>query len=117
VFSDDSLSDAIYHVIGLGQQEYEKVMNNLALLERRAEHEGYKESFAYCFQKPDRENKELLLDDKIGQLCEDEGVPSVLLSIAIYCEDQASSETGKEKERWTEDAEAIGALQKLIRRN
>lgn len=43
---DDSLSDLIYHVIGLGQQQYEAVLNRPMLAQAISFHEG----FNYIFQ-------------------------------------------------------------------
>jgi len=44
----DSRGDLIEHVVGLGKEEVEKVINNAALLVDRAEALDYEESFAYC---------------------------------------------------------------------
>jgi hypothetical protein len=126
-FSNDGLSDVTAHVVGLGSTEYKKNVANPALLNKRAieaeeygTRNGYKESFLYCFHKPAEPRThriENLLDFKIRELCDQESVPSVLLSIAIYCEDVAAKcELQTEKEAWLEDATAIGALQALIRR-
>jgi hypothetical protein len=62
--SDDSMSDLLYHVVGLGEEEFKKVIGNPILLEKRAKapygsKEGYKESFAYCFHVPDDMRKEI----------------------------------------------------------
>lgn len=53
VGSDDGFSDLRYHVVGLGQVEFEKALKNPKLLELRYRKNDYKESFAYVFQKPD----------------------------------------------------------------
>jgi hypothetical protein len=129
-FSDDGLSDVTAHVIGLGKKEYEKNLANPGLLNERTPwgtgiygtKEGYKESFLYCFHRPPSPPKkhqvENLLDFKVKQICDEEGVPSVLLAIAIYCRgiaDECKHEC--EQQAWIEDSEAIDALQALIRRN
>ena len=51
--SDDSYSDLIYHIVGLGEAKYYKVMHNPVLAEERSKAGNYKESFGYCFQPPD----------------------------------------------------------------
>lgn len=53
VGSDDGFSDLRYHVVGLGQAEFEKAFDNPELLQRRYQADEYTESFAYVFQKPD----------------------------------------------------------------
>lgn len=50
--SNDGLSDVLYHVVGLGEQEFKKTMEDPTLLESRYNEGQYKESFAYCFQNP-----------------------------------------------------------------
>jgi hypothetical protein len=55
IYSDDGFDDVISHTVGLGKNEFEKVMANPPFLEGRynapyASVEGYKESFSYCFQ-------------------------------------------------------------------
>ena len=52
--SDDGFSDVCYHIVSLGEKEYNRCMNNPLLIEQRynskyGSEEGYKESFAYCF--------------------------------------------------------------------
>ena len=52
--SSDGLHDVIHHVVGMGEKEFNRVMNDLTLLEDRynADYdtpEGYRESFSYCF--------------------------------------------------------------------
>jgi len=51
--SDDGLSDVIYHIVGLGEAEFNLAVNDPTLIEKRynsgyGSNEGYKESFAYC---------------------------------------------------------------------
>ena len=51
---DDGFSDVAYHVVGMGEEEFNKVMLDSTLMERRynADYkspDGYAESFAYCF--------------------------------------------------------------------
>lgn len=52
--SDDGYSDVRYHVVGLGELEFNKVIADPTVLEKRynatyGTADGYKESFAYCF--------------------------------------------------------------------
>lgn len=68
ICSDDGFSDVIYHVIGLGQKEYEKVLKNPVLLETRYRNEDYKESFAYCFLEPE---KPQTLENKVQHFIQD----------------------------------------------
>jgi len=61
--SDDGFSDVTYHVVGLGQQEFNRCMANPALVEKRynapyGSPEGYQESFAYVFLRPSKERTE-----------------------------------------------------------
>jgi len=60
IWSDDGYSDVRYHVIGLGKEEFDKAVANPYLLEKRYKagygtKDGYKESFAYCFLRPEPE--------------------------------------------------------------
>jgi hypothetical protein len=55
---DDSHSDLLNHVIGLGKEQYEAHLADYSLLEARGNAkydtaEGYKESFAYCLPHDD----------------------------------------------------------------
>lgn len=45
---DDSYSDLVAHVIGLGREIFERETSNPQLLVKRAELYDYKESFSYC---------------------------------------------------------------------
>lgn len=47
--SDDSFSDLICHIIGLGKNEFEKCMKNPISAIERARSRNFKESFSYCF--------------------------------------------------------------------
>ena len=52
--SDDGFSDVCYHIVGLGEKEYNRCVKNPLLIEERYNSKygnvsGYKESFAYCF--------------------------------------------------------------------
>lgn len=52
--SDDGMSDVIHHVVGMGEVEFNRVLRDLTLLEKRynapyGSPDGYQESFAYCF--------------------------------------------------------------------
>lgn len=51
--SDDGMSDLIHHVVGLGKVEFSRNMVDPYSLARRYAANGYKESFAYCFQEPE----------------------------------------------------------------
>lgn len=53
VGSDDGFSDLRYHIVGLGQAEFEKCMANPLEMQKRYQADEYKESFSYVFQKPD----------------------------------------------------------------
>lgn len=44
----DSVGDCRVHIIGLGKTEYDRVMADLSLGEKRYKSGDYKESFAYC---------------------------------------------------------------------
>lgn len=93
IYSDDGFSDVCYHVVGLGEKEYLKVMNNPRLLETRYNgkgHYGYKESFAYCFhtlsyQVPVKEEVKKKEENK-AELCRE----SILndLKIALWTDFQ-----------------------------
>jgi hypothetical protein len=48
---DDSLSDLIAHIVGLGESEFNKVMKNPELARKRAARQDYKENFLYSFSK------------------------------------------------------------------
>jgi hypothetical protein len=48
-FSDDRLSDAIYHIVGLGKQAFDAAIQDPALILRRLNSGDFKESFAYSF--------------------------------------------------------------------
>jgi len=52
VGSDDGFSDLRYHVVGLGQNEFDLAMANPKRLEERYLKGDYKESFAYVFLEP-----------------------------------------------------------------
>jgi len=50
---DDSHSDLLYHIIGLGRDEFYAHLNNYDLMDARGKapydsNDGYKESFSYC---------------------------------------------------------------------
>lgn len=52
--SDDGFNDVVHHVVGMGEDEFNRVMLDPTLLEDRynadyGSPEGYQESFAYCF--------------------------------------------------------------------
>ena len=52
--SDDGKNDVMHHVVGMGEAEFNRVIQNIILLEDRynADYdtpEGYRESFSYCF--------------------------------------------------------------------
>ena len=72
VGSDDGFSDLWYHVVGLGQAEFDAAMKNPLLLQERYRKGDYKESFAYVFQKPDQprtnEEKQKALLDLLNQV-------------------------------------------------
>jgi len=51
--SDDSTSDCLWHIVGLGKSEYERNYANPFLIEKRAKLHGYVENFGYCFHEPD----------------------------------------------------------------
>jgi hypothetical protein len=64
VGSDDGMADLLHHIVGLGEEEYNRVIKKPILIERRykAEYgskEGYKESFIYCFHVPEDMWKEV----------------------------------------------------------
>jgi hypothetical protein len=46
---DDSFSDLVAHIVGLGEAEYAAVMADPSLGQNRAVEGDYQESFAYCF--------------------------------------------------------------------
>lgn len=46
---NDAFDDLINHIIGLGKDEYDRVMANPALAVERFKNDDFKESFAYCF--------------------------------------------------------------------
>jgi len=45
----DSFDDLIVHIVGLGEAEYNAVMADPSLGQKRALQDDYQESFAYCF--------------------------------------------------------------------
>ena len=45
---DDGYNDLLYHIIGLGKEEYYKHLNNIGFVKRLGNSYGYKESFSYC---------------------------------------------------------------------
>jgi len=45
---DDSFSDLIFHIIGLGEKEYYGCLGNCKMIQDRAEKKDYQESFGYC---------------------------------------------------------------------
>lgn len=47
---DDSFSDLLNHIIGLGKAEYDAVMADPSLAAKRYEEDAFTESFSYCFQ-------------------------------------------------------------------
>lgn len=47
--SDDSFSDLISHIIGLGKDEFEKCMKDPMSALERVRSKNFKESFSYCF--------------------------------------------------------------------
>jgi hypothetical protein len=56
--SDDGLNDVTAHIVGLGETEFKKCINDPTLIEKRynapyGSLTGYKESFLYCFHKPE----------------------------------------------------------------
>jgi hypothetical protein len=62
--SDDGMSDLLHHVVGLGEEEFLKVLSYPRLLEKRAKApygspNGHKESFIYCFHVPEDMKKEI----------------------------------------------------------
>ncbi len=46
---DDNFSDLIFHIVGLGKEEYERVMKNKQLAVERADAYDFEESFLYIF--------------------------------------------------------------------
>ena len=50
--SDDGFDDLLNHIIGLGEEEYRKNVENPKLAFDRADHRDYVESFAYCIPYP-----------------------------------------------------------------
>lgn len=52
--SDDGMSDCLWHIVGLGKTEYLRSFVNPFLIEKRANLDGYTESFAYCFHNPNK---------------------------------------------------------------
>jgi hypothetical protein len=48
--SDDGFNDLTAHIIGLGQGELKRVLNNPDLAKERADRGAYEENFLYCFQ-------------------------------------------------------------------
>ena len=46
--SDDGYNDFIYHVIGLGKEEFYRCVNNPDLVIQKIKANDYEESFAYC---------------------------------------------------------------------
>lgn len=58
VGSDDGFSDLCYHVVGLGQKEFEHCMADPTLLQKRHRDLDYTESFSYCFQEPEPKRTE-----------------------------------------------------------
>lgn len=55
--SDDGFSDVCHHVVGMGEKEFNRCMENPMLVEKRYNEpyntpEGYKESFSYFFLDP-----------------------------------------------------------------
>lgn len=53
VQSDDTLSDTLWHIIGLGKTEFDKTIKNPKLVEKRAQSGKYVESFSYVFLEPE----------------------------------------------------------------
>ena len=45
---DDGYGDFIAHIVGLGKAEYERVLEDPSLANKRAQDGDFKESFAYC---------------------------------------------------------------------
>lgn len=45
---DDGFSDLIAHIIGLGKEEYEKVLDNPTIVQARIDANDYVENFSYC---------------------------------------------------------------------
>lgn len=46
---DDSFSDLMRHIVGLGKEEYEKHLKNVNLIQKRADKGDFEECFTYCF--------------------------------------------------------------------
>ena len=71
VGSSDGFSDLRYHIVGLGQAEFEKCMANPVLMQKRYLARKYEESFAYIFQKPapprTKADKEKAVDELVEQ--------------------------------------------------
>jgi len=55
---DDGFNDLINHIIGLGKKAYYEALNNVKLVQKRANDDDYKESFAYCFPYEDDYGKD-----------------------------------------------------------
>ena len=55
---DDGYSDLIYHIVGLGREQYYKHLNNLKLVEKLANSSKYVESFSYCLPYKDDYGKD-----------------------------------------------------------
>ena len=53
--SDDGMSDLTAHIVGLGEEEYNKVIKNPELARKRAKNREYKENFMYSFHFDDFE--------------------------------------------------------------
>jgi hypothetical protein len=47
--SDDRLNDLTAHIVGLGEEEFNKVIQNPELARQRAKKRDYKENFMYSF--------------------------------------------------------------------
>jgi hypothetical protein len=52
--SDDGMNDLAWHVIGMGEKEFNLNLKNPTLLEDRYKNGGYKESFSYVFHEPEK---------------------------------------------------------------
>jgi hypothetical protein len=46
--SDDGYDDLTHHIIGLGEKEYYKHLNNKKLVQKMADDRNYEENYAYC---------------------------------------------------------------------
>jgi hypothetical protein len=86
---DDSFSDLLNHIVGLGKEEFEKSLEDLSRIKRRANEYDFKESFSYCFpHEGDYKNLKLDHYQELAKEYSKEFQEIMVLQISKFIQDE-----------------------------